>query len=365
MPTIKKRTDGGSPYYYWRCTMFGQTRQGSCYTTNYDKAVQYWEQYIQPMFLEAKAQEQIQKLRRDVGELPNIPTHHVSLKDFAKQYLERTRMENADTTYRQQRSILLGRRGFVHAVGANKALRDITSDDIARWKSRALERVSGRTFNAKLGVVRAMFNAAVSWDIIERSPARGVKRASTKPVDRDELSADDVQALLSALEDGGDDLDSRAAYIGTAIALGTGARVGELLDLQRDDVDLDAGIVCLRNAKTASRTGEAEREVPIGDFLCRLLQGWLASHSRALVCGGLTYAAFRERLKAAGQAAGLGKVTPHVLRHTFISHTSRGDLASAQALAGHSRLATTEQYLHRNGDDYREAVEALPFFRHK
>lgn len=68
-----------------------------------------------------------------------------------------------------------------------------------------------------------------------------------------------------------------------------------------------------------------------------------------------------ERIIVGHCKAAIGKhVNPHMLRHTFASKLMRRTNArTVQALLGHSSLVSTMIYMHPNGDDLRNAINAL------
>ena len=78
---------------------------------------------------------------------------------------------------------------------------------------------------------------------------------------------------------------------------------------------------------------------------------WFTSPDDFVFCGpagdSLDDSALRRRYIAARDAAGLAPLPFHHLRHTFATPAIRGlDPATVQALLGHSKITTTERYLH-------------------
>ncbi|MBF0244078.1 MAG: tyrosine-type recombinase/integrase [Planctomycetes bacterium] len=86
--------------------------------------------------------------------------------------------------------------------------------------------------------------------------------------------------------------------------------------------------------------------------------------------GGHMYHNFRRGFEAAIKNApigNLGTLTPHVLRHTFISHLliyGKQDIFTVAKLAGHSSIETTQIYLTLLGGDSQKqsAVDSLPAY---
>ena len=111
-------------------------------------------------------------------------------------------------------------------------LRDISSADVRHWHAR----LEGETVPAKAyRLLRAMLNTAVDDGLIVRNPCRiqggGVERSPERPVP----TGDEVWALADAIGD-----RWRTLVLTSAFA---GLRWGELMGLQRGDIDVDAATI--------------------------------------------------------------------------------------------------------------------------
>ena len=179
------------------------------------------------------------------------------------------------------------------------------------------------------------------------------------------LSARELGRLLAAAEGEGWIEKRNVALL--ALMAKAGLRVGEVIALERTDMELNArsGWALVRSGK-----GNKARRVPLNAEVRRALQEYLACRpdfptQRLFVSrtGAPLSARDVQRLVGAlARRARLeGKVTPHVLRHTFATRLlERGaDIATVAAILGHESIAATSRYLHPSEARLAEAVEGV------
>ena len=141
------------------------------------------------------------------------------------------------------------------------------------------------------------------------------------------------------------------------LALYTGMREGELLELTWGRVDRPRGVVLLEITKSGRR-----REVPLnGPADAILARRAPIVHGDVLVFGTGSWDAFRKSWEADLAAAQLGDFRFHDLRHTFASWAvQRGvTLPELKDLLGHATLAMVMRYAHLAPEHLRSAVSRL------
>jgi len=166
------------------------------------------------------------------------------------------------------------------------------------------------------------------------------------------LREDQVEALLDAPD------TSRPPGVRdrTMIELlyATGLRVSEMVDLERTQLQLDAGYLI------AFGKGAKERVVPVGESAENWLQRYLLEVRPVMAKGrhdvvfvsyrgsGLTRQGFWKLLRNYGLGAGIPDLSPHVLRHSFATHLLEhgADLRAVQVMLGHANITTTQIYTH-------------------
>lgn len=194
------------------------------------------------------------------------------------------------------------------------------------------------------GVEERVLDADVSATVPVPSRAASIPKA---------MSVKDVIRLIDACPNGESatplQLRDRALV---EMLYSTGARITELLDLDVDDFDTKNQWVVVRGK------GSKERIVPLGDPALEALEHYRVRGREALNKKG-SPALFLNRSGArmgrqsgfkvvheAAERAGLGEVSPHMLRHSFATHLLEGgaDVRVVQELLGHASVATTQIY---------------------
>lgn len=185
------------------------------------------------------------------------------------------------------------------------------------------------------------------------------------------LALDDVVRLLDGIEGTDPPAVRDRAIVETLY--GTGMRISELVGLDLDAVDLEAGLVRVLGK------GSRERMVPVGNTARQMLDEYIEWGRPELVPrqfarrgdaeavflnargGRLTRQGCWMIVRRHGQRAGLDdRLTPHVLRHSCATHMlERGaDLRVVQELLGHSRVSTTQIYTKVTAERLRSVYDA-------
>lgn len=140
----------------------------------------------------------------------------------------------------------------------------------------------------------------------------------------------------------------------------TGLRLGELGALRWRDVNLEGGFINVsRSISAGEETSTKSRRTRVVPLAAQAVEELERLHSRLhflgredhVFCrpdgGPLDRTAVRRRFVRAQETVGLRVRRFHDLRHTFGSLAIRRfDLVAVKKMMGHSKLTTTERYLH-------------------
>ncbi|MDR3587573.1 MAG: tyrosine recombinase XerC [Desulfosporosinus sp.] len=200
----------------------------------------------------------------------------------------------------------------------------------------------------KLAALRSLFKFLCRKEILPINP---VQRVASPKLGRKLphfLYLDQVEALLRA-PDSTNLLGSRDQVI-MELLYGSGLRVSELVGLNRENLDLESGLIRVLGK------GSKERVVPVTNYAIQAIEVYLglrSDKSKALL---LNYQGMRlsdrsvRRIldKLVARISLEQHVNPHMLRHSFATHLLDGgaDLRSVQELLGHQKLSSTQIYTH-------------------
>lgn len=261
-----------------------------------------------------------------------------------------------------------------------RKLAGISTADVRRFLS-ALDRedVSARTVNIHRQVVHSIFEYAMRGDAfgLPENPAAGTaKRPEDGAGPIETFEPHEVLAISAAARSSLHRRRPKHNYAPATdaewqrmndqdaslfiFAACTGLRLGELLALRWSDVDLEGGVVIVSRAMSAGQEASTKsrrpRPVPLAEqakaeLRAVMRRGIFTSESDHVFCrpdgGPLDRSAVRSRFIRAQKEAGVRVRRFHDLRHTFGSLAiQQFDLVSVKDMMGHSKLSTTERYLH-------------------
>ncbi|NIO03108.1 MAG: tyrosine recombinase XerC [Proteobacteria bacterium] len=206
----------------------------------------------------------------------------------------------------------------------------------------------------KVASIRSLFKFLVREQVIPANPAERINTPKQEKHIPTALSVDDAFRLMESPKSFSPTDARDRAILETLYS--SGLRVGELVGLNLDSIDLDLAVVRIMGK------GRKERIVPLGSKALEALKSYLDQRGTFEKDNGGEKALFLNpkgrRLTARGVArivekyarrCGLSKrVSPHSLRHTFATHLLDGgaDLRGIQELLGHVSLSSTQKYTH-------------------
>jgi integrase/recombinase XerC len=226
----------------------------------------------------------------------------------------------------------------------------VRRDAFATGRARK-QSLSDRTVARKLSALRSLYRFLNRRGLVRVDPAallQSPRTGQSLPVFAEEGWIHRMMALpdTSSLKGLRDRTILELLY-------GTGIRLAELLGISRDDLDFRSGLLQVRGK------GDKERVLPLQGEAAKWLRRWLSSQSppvgsAPLFPGRDGESALSRRTvqriveRYLGMTAKIGRVSPHVLRHSFATHLlDRGaDLRSIQEMLGHSSLSSTQIYTH-------------------
>jgi len=274
--------------------------------------------------------------------------------------VERGLSPNTLVAYRSDLAKLLG---FARTCG--KDVLSLQPDDLAAFL-RALH-TSGldpKSIARTLVAVRGLYRFLIQDGHLRLDPSSNLEAPKSWQSLPHFLASDEVARLLGAPDISTDrGLRDKAML---EVLYATGLRVTELVCLPAASLNLDLGFL------TVFGKGGKDRAVPLGTCAVEWTRKYLAIRARFLTSDktmpalfltergqALTRQTFWRAVVLYGEKAGIGHITPHLLRHSFATHLleNGADLRSVQMMLGHSDISTTQIYTHITNERLREIYQ--------
>jgi len=271
-------------------------------------------------------------------------------KDMAKMYLEDHSKVNKRSYPTDCHVMVRLKQAF-----GEKALSEITVQDVERFKGRLAQEVSVATVNRHLALLSGVFNKALAWKKTKANPVSEVKKFKENNERTRYLTEEEEAKLKAAFPEG--------HWSKVEIAHNTGLRRGEQFDLRWSDVDFHSRTIVIRIPKS----GETEY-VKMNDRVIEILRGlpsrlkgeWVfpsKTGKTPLNANNFVNRVFEPAL----EEAKIRDFRWHDLRHTFGSRLIMAgvDLRTVQELMRHKTIKMTLRYTHLSPTHTLDAVNKL------
>ena len=289
--------------------------------------------------------------------------------EYAEKWLKRRsndpRSPLAPTTRAKYRRLL---DAYLLPEFDNSQLVSIKSEQIRNWHD-GIARQHPSTAADAYRLLSTVYNAAVSDEILVRSPCKRLERGTRQqPPERPTVTVSELQKAIDAAPE-----KYRLAFM---LAAWCQLRRSEVLGLQRGDIDLPKGSLKIQRAwcltsegKTVEgppKTAASRRTVYMPSHVREVMASHLESRSGAVWLfekdgKPLHPRTFERAWERARAAAGRPDLHFHDLRHSGLTWFARTGATQAEIMraAGHSSPAAANRYQHAEDERAKMLAEAL------
>lgn len=233
----------------------------------------------------------------------------------------------------------------------DKSISAITALDIKRWQKEIKKKNYSDAYLWSINTqLNAIFNHAVKFYQLSYNPCKGAGfMGKSKSGNMGIWSQDEMEQFLEAVK------DKPVIYYAFFLMYWTGLRVGELLALNINDIDLEAGVLSvtksLNRVKSEDiisepKTQRSIRKIHLPKFVVEKIREYinmLYGRTGSDRLFTVTKSHLEKEIKRGAELAGLKKIRVHDLRHSHASLLiSKGvDIATISNRLGHEKISTT------------------------
>lgn len=277
----------------------------------------------------------------NITESPNLDEQNkIENKRFLKMFISAKKVEGCSVNTLKYYQTTIERL----LDSTNKWIKDITTDDLREYLS-AYQSVNNAS-KVTVDNVRRILSSFFSWledeDYIVKSPVRRIHKVKTAKVVKETLTDENLEVLR-------DNCDSLRNLVMVEMLTSTGVRVGELVNLNREDINFNERSCIVLGKGNSEREVyfDARTKLHLKEYLdCRTDNDKALFVSKNAPYNRLTIGAIERIIRNLGKQAEIAKVHPHKFRRTLATMAiDKGmPIEQVQRLLGHRKIETTMHY---------------------
>lgn len=276
----------------------------------------------------------------DEEDFPLTSSRNMSSSEMLEAFLGAKAIEGCSSRSAKYYAVTLGK--FISEI--DKPLSSVTTGDVRAYLSDY--QAKGRVSNTTVDNVRRIISSLFSWleaeDFIYKSPVRRIKKIRSPQVVKPVISDESMERLR-------DECKTVRDLAIVDLLSSTGMRVGELVRLNKSDIDFEDRECVVRGKGSKERKVyfDARAKIHLKVYLAQradeneaLFVSLNAPHERLMISG------VESRLRALGKKAVGQRIHPHKFRRTLATRAiDKGmPIEQVQVLLGHSKIDTTLCY---------------------
>jgi site-specific recombinase XerD len=245
-------------------------------------------------------------------------------------------------------------------ICGDRDLHSYTIKDVEHFKLKRMETCSPVTVNIAFRALRSVFNHAIKMQLIDENPfqkSSQIKVPERLPVF---MSKTEFIKLLFVVKEP----ELKDLYL---FAVMTGLRLGEILNLQWNSIDMERRLIMLLNSAHFSTKSGKCHAIPMNDavyeilsrrFLIRIASDYVFHRKGRQLQESYVSHKFKKYIRQLGLNE---KLHFRSLRHTFASWLVQDgvSLYEVQKLLGHSNISVTQFYGHLQPERLHSTVNRI------